>query len=65
MPTSIGAKIKAIAGLAHTSDVNERTSEFIADMDEKTQNGKTTSMLTEPQIKWIENIYRKHIGGAE
>lgn len=61
---SIGAKIKAIAGLAGTRDVDERTSEFIADMDEKTLNGKTTSSLTGPQISWIESIYKRHIGGA-
>lgn len=65
MATSIGAKIKAIAGLAHTQDVNERTSEFIANMDERTNNGRQTSSLTEAQISWIEDLYRKHIGGAE
>lgn len=64
MKTSIGSMIKQIAGLAFTQDVNENTSEFIQDMEMKTNNGAQTSMLSEAQVRWIEDIYRKHIGDA-
>lgn len=59
---SIGAKVKQIAGLADTADVNDRTSRFINDMVESTLNGARTSHLTEAQVKWIEDIFEKHFG---
>jgi hypothetical protein len=60
----VGAQIKTIAGLAGTKDVDQRTSEFISNMVERTGNGKVTSHLTEAQVSWIEDIHRKHFGDA-
>lgn len=62
MMPSIGAMIKQIAGLADTQDVNDRTSEFINDMVECTGNGARTSQLTEAQVTWIEDIFKRHFG---
>lgn len=59
---SIGAMIKQIAGLSGTQDVNERTSEFIDSMVESTGNGARTSHLTEAQVTWIEDIFKRHFG---
>jgi hypothetical protein len=57
---SVGSMIQLIAGLAGTQDVDERTSEFIEDMVRITDNGKKTSGLSEPRVKWIEDIYKRH-----
>lgn len=62
MLISIGAKIKLIAGLAGTADVDQRTSDFIERMDEITGNGARTSHLTGPQVEWIESIHERHFG---
>lgn len=59
---SIGAKIKQIAGLADTKDVDARTSKFINDMVERTGNGARTSQLSEAQVTWIEDIHARHFG---
>lgn len=62
---SVGGKIKQIAGLAHTQDVNEKTSEFIDDMVLKTNNGAQTGSLSDAQLDWINDIHRKHFGDAQ
>lgn len=59
---SIGAQIKTIAGLAWTADVDRRTSEFIDRMVEVTQNGRSTTMLTEAQVDWVGDIHKRHFG---
>lgn len=59
---SIGSMIKQIAGLADTTDVSGSTSRFITDMVERTGNGARTSHLTEKQVEWIEDIYKRHFG---
>lgn len=62
---SIGAKIKQIAGLAGTREVDERTKNFIEKMVESSGNGARTSHLSERQVEWIEDIHRKHFGEAQ
>lgn len=62
MPHSIGSMVKQIAGLSGTKDVDERTSRFIEDMVERTGNGARTSHLTEKQVEWIEDIFKRHFG---
>lgn len=61
---SVGQKIRAIAGLAHTQDVDQKTSDFIDNVVARSNNGKQTSVLSEGQVEWIEDIHRKHIGGS-
>lgn len=60
--TSTNSKIKLIAGLAGTKDVDARTSRFIEDMVEKTGNGARCGDLTEAQLQWIEDIHKRHFG---
>lgn len=59
---SVGAKIKQIAGLAGTKDVDQRTSDFIDSVVISTNAGTKTSHLSDKQIDWIEDIHRKHFG---
>ena len=60
--TSVGSMIKQIAGLVDTKDVDSRTSQFIDSIIEQTQNGARTSALSEAQLKWIEDLFKRHCG---
>lgn len=62
---TVGAKIKQIAGLAHTQDVSERDSQFIESIVEQSSNGTRTSHLSEKQVDWIEDIHERHFGRAQ
>lgn len=62
---SIGAKIKQLAGLAHTSDVSNEQSEFIDKMVEVTGNGARTSSLSEKQVDYIDGLHERHFGKAQ
>ena len=57
---SLGVMITKIHGLEGTQDVDERTDQFINSIWEKTDGGKRTSHLTEAQVRWIEDIHRRH-----
>jgi len=56
---SIGTMVKQIAALAD-GDVNDWEREFIDSIWQRTDEGATTSHLTEKQVTAIERIYRKH-----
>lgn len=62
---SVGAKIKQIAGLAGTSAVDERTSDFITSVYDQSNNGAHTSHLSDKQVEWVEDIHRKHFGESQ
>lgn len=62
---SIGAKIRQIAGLAGTSAVDERTSDFITSVYDQSNSGAHTSQLSEKQVEWVEDIHAKHFGSAQ
>ena len=62
--TSIGTKIKRIAGLAGTKDVSKWESQFISDLDDKTAHGVITGQLTEKQIAIIDRIHGQHFEAA-
>jgi hypothetical protein len=57
---SIGAKIKRISGLIDTKDLTEAENRFIKNMAERTKDGLVTTMLSEAQADWIEDIHTKH-----
>lgn len=62
---TVGTKIKQIAGLAGSADVDDRTGRFIIDMVAASENGRRTSHLSDKQVEWIEDIHAKHFGQAQ
>jgi hypothetical protein len=61
--TTLNTKVKRIAGLAGTRDVNEWEDEFIQSIVEQTGEGENTSSLTEKQIDVVERLFDKHFAG--
>lgn len=61
--TTLNTMVKAVAGLAGTTDVTDWESDFIESIDERTDGGKNTTSLTEKQITVLERIYNKHFVG--
>ncbi|OQA34015.1 MAG: hypothetical protein BWY57_00812 [Betaproteobacteria bacterium ADurb.Bin341] len=57
---SIGSMIRQISGLSGTKDVTEWESGFIANIVDKTFDGRDTTMLTGKQVETVERIYSKH-----
>lgn len=56
---SLNTKVKQICGLAD-GDLNFWEQDFVGSIEEKTQNGKDVSNLTDSQINVIERIWDKH-----
>lgn len=59
---SVGNMIKRIDGLRGTKDVTPWEEQFIADMMERSDQGKRTSHLSGAQVEKIEQIFNKHFG---
>lgn len=57
---SIGSMIRQISGLAGTKDVTEWESDFIANIAERTDNGRDTTVLTGKQVEIVERIFQKN-----
>ena len=59
---SIGAQIKQLGGMVDTPDLNDRENGFVKNMVDRTGNGQNTTDLTERQVDWLADLYKKHFG---
>jgi len=57
---SIGTMIRSIGGMVGTHDLTDWENEFISNIVERSENGKSTTNLTDKQVERVEIIYRKH-----
>lgn len=57
---SIGAMVKQCRGLLDTKDLNERENDFLHSVSVFSRGGEDTGNLSEKQVKWVEDIWRKH-----
>jgi hypothetical protein len=62
---SLNRKVKSVLGLHGTSDIDTRTNDFLENVGHITYNGDDTSRLSERQITWIEDLYKKHFVGSD
>ena len=58
--TSLGVMIKRLGGMVDTVDLKPRENQFLKDIGLLTDDGRNTSELTDKQIKWIEDLHRRH-----
>lgn len=63
MSTSIGTKVKQIAGLVGTKDLTRWEADFVIDILRWTERGNNTTVLSEKQIEVVLRIYNKHFAG--
>lgn len=56
---SIGTKIKQLGAMVDTVDLDRKSNKFVGDMVEKTDDGKETRHLSENQIKWIDDLWKR------
>ena len=57
---SLGAKVKQIAGLLGTKDLNDWEQNFVRAVYARTHEGASTLTLTDKQIEIIDRIWDKH-----
>lgn len=57
---SIGNMIKQLGGLVGTSDVTDWENQFIESVATKSNNGNSTTGLSDKQVEIIERIYNQH-----
>lgn len=57
---SLNTMIAQCEALIDTKDVNEKDNEFLTNIVQRTRSGQFVSLLTEPQIDWIERIWQQH-----
>lgn len=58
--SSIGDKIRQIAALIDTNDLNDWEKQFMRDVWRRTDQGTRTMALSEKQVDKIVQIYDKH-----
>lgn len=56
---STGTKIKQCEAL-QVADIGQVAHRFIANMVLRTDGGKDTTMLTGPQVTWIDDLWERH-----
>ncbi len=52
-------KIQQLEGLLGTPSLNERDEGFVRTLQRHRENG-TTGQLTDPQIDWMDDLWRRH-----
>lgn len=57
---SLGQKIKQLAGLLGTKDVNQWEDGFIESIVRQTDEGEYTTSLTDRQVEVLDRIHSKH-----
>jgi hypothetical protein len=57
---TLGQKVKQVAALLGTADLNEWETGFVTNLDAITGNGQDTTRLTDNQITALERIYNRH-----
>lgn len=60
---SIGVMIQRIDDLCGTDDLTNREEAFVENIVRTTDKGKHTALLTEPQVKWLTDIFNRHFAG--
>lgn len=53
-------KVKSVCMLHDTRDVNEVENSFITTLIEQTQSGENVSSLSQAQVKFINQLYKKN-----
>jgi hypothetical protein len=57
---SVGAMVKQLSGMLGTDDLTDWEKGFVQNIDERSDNGKHTLLLTDNQTEIIERLWSKH-----
>lgn len=57
---SLNSKIKQLAALIDTVDLNDWENLFLTGVVEQTQNGDVVGTLSDKQVVTVERLYAKH-----
>lgn len=57
---SVGAMVKQLSGMLGTDDLTDWEKKFVQNIDERSENGKHTLLLTDNQTEIIERLWSKH-----
>lgn len=57
---SVGTMVKQLSGMLGTDDLTDWEKKFVQNIDERSENGKHTLLLTDNQTDIIERLWSKH-----
>lgn len=57
---SLGTMVKQVCTLAGTNDISEWEDRFVQSIDEQTNCGERTSVLSTKQVEIVERIWSKY-----